>query len=254
MSEAWSSDLTYGYLERLLDAARERFELRPLRDGPGGPGDPPRAIVRHDVDVSLRHAVALAEREAGWGVQATFLVQVDCPLYRLDDDGRAALARIASLGHELGLHVDVGEPGVEDGSPVVIEQRVQAAAERLSAATGEPIRSLSFHRPAPTLLRGPNTIAGMVNAYGEQLMSAYLSDSEGRWRHGEPLPLVRASEGRFLQLLVHPIWWADQHLSPGDRLQEFFEGETARMNPAEIEAFDAELLRAVEPAKRSGLA
>jgi hypothetical protein len=254
MTCAWSDELTYGYFERLLEGTRELFELRRLRDGAGTDADPPRAIVRHDVDVCLWRAVALAECEARWGVASTYLVQVDSPLYRLDDDqGRAALRRLAELGHEVGLHVDVGSTTVDGDVTAAIEPRVRAARERLMALTGAPVESVSFHRPAPWLLRGPNRICGMVNAYGRELMATYLSDSEGRWRHGEPLPHVRAAKSRVVQLLIHPIWWAERHLSPGDRLQEFFEASIKRMTPAEVETFDVELLRAVEPARRSGL-
>ena len=247
---AWSDEFTYDYLERLLEATRKRFELRLLRDGPGTDTDPPRAILRHDVDVSPRRAVCLAEHESDWGVAATYLVQVDCPLYRLDDsEGRSGLARLAQLGHEVGLHVDVNA-AAED--PAAIETRVDVARGQLEELTGGPVRSVSFHRPLPGLLRGPTHVAGLVNAYGGELMTAYLSDSEGRWRQGEPIGQIRAVEGRFLQLLVHPIWWAEGHLSPADRLEEFFVTETRDMAPGEVETFDYELFRAVEPPERRG--
>ena len=85
-------------------------------------------------------------------------------------------------------------------------------------------------------------------------MEAYMSDSEGRFRHGNPLPLMKEQQGQTLQLLIHPIWWGEQHLTPGDRLQAFFDESTQAMSSERTESFDAELLRAVEPAKRSGLA
>jgi len=254
VTSAWSADLTYGYLERLLTVVREAFDLRLLRDGPGTDADPPRAIIRHDVDVCLGRALALAEREAQWGVRSTYLLQVDCPLYDLDDvEGRAALGRLAALGHEVGLHVDVGQAMSDDNMTSAVEARIRDAQERLAALSGTTVESVSFHRPAPALLRGPDRIHGLVNAYGETLMTAYLSDSEGRWRNGEPLPQVRATKARLLQLLIHPIWWDEYHLSPGDRLQEFFDSSIEGMTPEEVETFDAELLRAVEPAKRTGL-
>jgi hypothetical protein len=254
MSCAWSAELTYDYLKRLLEGARESFALHPLRDGAGTDADPPRAIVRHDVDVSLRRAVTLAEHEARWGVVSTYLVRVDSPLYRLDDEeGHAALRRLMELGFEIGLHIDVG-PATNDGDMIAaVEPRVRKAREHLVALSGVSVESVSFHRPVPALLGGPDRICDMVNAYGRGLMAAYLSDSEGRWRQGEPLPHVRATKGRLLQLLVHPIWWAEEHLSPGDRLQEFFQTSIEEMTPAQAEIFDVELLRAVGLPQRSGL-
>ena len=132
------------YLERLLDAARARFELRPLRDGPAPAGEPPRTLVRHDIDVCLRSALRLAEREAQWGLQSTYLVQVDCPLYQLDDrDGREILHQLSGLRHEVGLHVDVGALGSD-----ALEGRVQDARGQLESVLDAPVQSVSFHRPA----------------------------------------------------------------------------------------------------------
>ena len=250
MTGGWSEELTYSYLHRLLNAVTERFDLRLLRDAEGDP-QAPCAVLRHDVDVCLKPAVALAEREADWGVRATYLVQVDCPLYRLDDDaGQTALAKIAELGHEIGLHVDVELAA--RGGPAAIERRVGEAASVLASMTGAAVQTVSFHRPSPDLIRGPERVAGMINAYARPLMARYLSDSEGRWREGEPLAQVESTQSRFLQLLVHPIWWAEDHLSPGDRLQRFFEARARAMTTAEIELFDRELLRAVGPAQRTG--
>ena len=233
---------------------RGRFELRPLGDGPGGDADPPRALLRHDVDVSLGPALTLAEREAGWGVAASYMVQLDCPLYRVDDrEGRAALARLVELGHEVGLHVDV-ESVPADSGWAGIEALVAAAARRLEELCRQRVRSVSFHRPTARMLRGPDRIAGLVNAYGASLMALYMSDSEGRWRGGEPTPRIRAAAGRLLQLLVHPVWWGERHLDPADRLQALFETTTAGMEPRARQQFDAELLRAVGPARRRGLA
>ena len=60
---------------------------------------------------------------------------------------------------------------------------------------------------------------GKVNAYSRELMSWYLSDSAGNWREGEPLPLLSNPDRPLLQLLIHPFWWGEEHMSAGDRLQ-----------------------------------
>jgi hypothetical protein len=249
----WSADLTFSYLERLLNATRETFELHLLRDCSGDDADPARAIVRHDVDLSLSLAVTMAEYEAGWKVASTYHVLLDAPLYRLDDTpGHAALRRLSELGHEIGLHIDVGDVNERDDLPSVIEQRACAGRARLEELIDAPVESVSFHRPAPEVLRGPDTICGMVNAFGKTMMANYLSDSEGRWRHGEPIPLVRATTDRLLQLLIHPVWWADHHLPAADRLQEFFVAETQGMTQKETETFDTKLLSIHAPLQRSG--
>jgi hypothetical protein len=80
-----------------------------------------------------------------------------------------------------------------------------------------------------------------VNAYARELMGWYLSDSGGRWREGEPLPLLARPRGPVLQLLTHPIWWDATHQAPADRLEAFVAAATAGQTTAERAAFSATL-------------
>src|SRR5205823_1486511 len=103
------------------------------------------------------------------------------------------------------------------------------------------VKSLSFHRPIPWLLRGPLLIGSRVNAYAAELMEWYLSDSKGCWREGEPLPKLRQPQGSKLQLLTHPIWWGDTHLTPAERLDEFAKEKTWRLSHSKAAEFDLAL-------------
>src|SRR5207302_922810 len=133
------------------------------------------------------------------------------------------------------LHFDFEDPAQRAGGAVVeaVEPAIAAACARLEAASGQPVRSLSFHRPLPQFLRGPSLVAGRVNAYARELMDWYLSDSGGRWRQGEPLPMLEHPTRPMLQLLTHPIWWAEQHQAPPDRLDAFLTAATVGLSAAE---------------------
>ena len=80
-----------------------------------------------------------------------------------------------------------------------------------------------------------------VNAYSRELMAWYLSDSKGNWREGEPLPKLLKPDKYLLQLLIHPIWWGDEHILPEDRLQAYFEVTTKGYSLERIKAFDVAL-------------
>ena len=246
LSAAWAGDFSYDYFRRLLRAAQAGFDVHPIADAPRvvRATGRPKLLLRHDVDVSLTRALRLAEVEHGLGARATYMVMLNSPLYAVDAaESRAVLRRLLALGHEVGLHFDFDEPRQRraDASVEAAEPAIAAACARLEDLTGQPVRSVSFHRPLPQFLRGPWAVAGRVNAYARELMAWYLSDSGGRWREGEPLPMLQRPRGRVLQLLTHPIWWGDEHQAPADRLDSFFAAETAEMAPERRAAFDAAL-------------
>jgi hypothetical protein len=251
---AWAGDFTYDFLRELFAIARERGDVRLLADGIDAPG----LIVRHDIDLSLERAVAVGAAEAEAGVRATFLVMVDSPLYRLDSrPSRAALDALRAQGHDVGLHMDLGPRGEVPG--LVIEDiapEVEACRERLASVLADDVRSISFHRPPDPLVAALGPVAavcGMVNAYADPLMRCYLADSAGAWRHGDPRPMLRRPPCDTVQLLIHPFWWGDEHLSGADRLEAFYRQQVGGLAPFDALAFDRTLANVVRRARRTGL-
>lgn len=229
MGGGWSADLSYRYYERMLERLASDFHPILMRDAAerADRGEP-YVIVRHDVDVSPRVALDMAGIEARHGIAATYMVLVNSPLYRIEEHAtRDALKRMADMGHEVALHFDLEEEHRRNGcsSPEAVEPEIRIAADRLASALGSPVESVSFHRPIAAFIRGPLRVAGMINAYAADLMHWYLSDSDGRWREGEPLALLQQPRADLLQLLVHPIWWGHSSLSCGDRLAAFVSEE-----------------------------
>lgn len=168
-------------------------------------------ILRHDVDYSIEKAVRIAELEAELGLRSTYFILLGGPFYNvLAPKGRQALRRIASLGHEIGLHFDTS--AYPDDSAAA---RANFAAERdlLAASSGVPVRSASQHNPSD---KNPLDLGGLVelDAYAPALMTRYryVSDSCMRWRSETPLDLIES--GADVYFLTHPIWWT----TPGQSL------------------------------------
>lgn len=204
---AWDADFSYGYLELLYGRIRSSFDLCTVGDFSGTTSHGrPTALIRHDVDVSLDHALRLAERETGWGVRTTYHVMIDSPFYDVGSDRSIASIRaIAAMGHEVGLHYDVVARQTEDTHPRVREKDIAAACGVLEDILDGPVRSLSFHRPIPEVMGGPLRIAGRISSYSAPLFLWYLSDSRGRWREGNPIDSLTRPRGEVLQVLIHPI-------------------------------------------------
>ena len=113
---SFDEELTYQNFESILEALKLQFDIRLLRDRFCHTTARPTLFMRHDIDVSLKSAVRLAEIESRVGVHATYMVSPNSPLYRIADDvGRSALGRLCELGHEIALHFDISEHDRSDG-------------------------------------------------------------------------------------------------------------------------------------------
>jgi hypothetical protein len=247
---AWAEDFSYDYYRRVLRIIKENFKLYVVADAPQAIREEgKRLIMRHDVDVSLHRALDLARVEGKAGVAATYMIIPNAPLYSIGDRKSVAILQdILSLGHEVGLHFDLSE---RDRKATVslknVTDKIECACGQLELALGgTQVRSISFHRPPAALLGGPLLVAGRVNAYGKEIFSAgYLSDSKGMWRSGEPIPGLMKPGMNLVQLLTHPIWWGERHLSASERLEQYFRSETQGRPPKAAAQFDTLLTQVV---------
>ena len=156
-------------------------------------------LLRHDVDLSLDAAVAMAEIETGLGASSTYFVMTQSPFYNLDSAvGRDAVERLRALGHRVAYH------GVWPN----------AAVDRRFGF--DPL--LAWHNPDPGYMTRP--VAGADNAMDPRFtgegFANYRSDSNMRWRHGDVLPDLRRRRFAWLQLLIHPELW----MFPGETLRD----------------------------------
>lgn len=247
MSPGWSSDFSYGYFRQILQAIQSNFEWHLLCDALEilDTSGKPKLILRHDIDISLKMALKMAEIEHDFGICATYMVITNAPFYCLDDKvSKDILRQLIAMGHEVALHFDLDDAERNNHCTIsLLDAKIQSACKQLEQIIDRPVHSISFHRPMPQFLRGPLTVSGMINAYAQELMDWYLSDSKGCWREGEPLPKLLRPEKSLLQLLIHPFWWGDEHMSPEDRLQEFFDAETQGQSHQYQRALDAHLIK-----------
>jgi peptidoglycan/xylan/chitin deacetylase (PgdA/CDA1 family) len=194
----------------------------------------------------------MAEIECQHKVRGTYMFIPNSRLYNLQTNGgRQVLSQLVEMGHEIALHFDLDETTRLNGSGLnEIEKEINRACQIMEEITGDSVRSVSFHRPTPSLLYGPLTIGKRTNAYAAELMVNYISDSRGQWQR-PALEIPRERE-TVTQLLIHPIWWGTEHISPEDRLQEFFESESREQSPEAIADLDANLIFTVPGLRRRG--
>jgi len=182
-------------------------------------------VLRHDVDLSLEAACALAEIEAACGVHSVFHVLLTADVYNpASRRSQALLARIRALGHRIGLHID---PAALPKEPAAMQERLAHLFHYATFILG-PLDSYSIHRPAATGQMGmlkpskfsfPVPLYADDDLYREHLI--YRSDSRREWRHGDLLAELKHLQGRSLQLNLHPVWWTATAASREEVLKHF---------------------------------
>jgi hypothetical protein len=194
-------------LRRLLRRSHELgYEPRLF----GDQGRPGRFVLwRHDIDLELEAAVALAELEAEEGVRSTFFLMARSAFYNLfSPAGEEAARRIAGLGHALGVHVDLGATRDAHLDDEQIRERVAREQSLVEAALpGLFDRWVSFHNPPADVVG--RDVPGVQSAYGPAFLRdvRYASDSLRRFAGGPFEEVLEAGHER-LCLLLHPVLWA----------------------------------------------
>ena len=188
-------DFSLGHYRELLRAAQAGGYRFAGFDVPPEPGV---VILRHDVDLSLAGALAMAEVEAEEGAWSTWFLMTRSVFYNLaSSEGVRAIERLRSLGHRVAHHAVW--PDVD------------------LAARFDPV--VAWHNPDPEYMRAP--IDGAANVMEEPFFDPqhYRSDSNQHWRHGCPHEQLARGEFDWLQLLTHPEIWA----FPGATMRESME-------------------------------
>jgi hypothetical protein len=176
----------------LLDAAKAGGYRFATFDREPRAGD---LFLRHDVDLSLRAALRLAELESQADAQATYFLMTRSVFYNLaSEEGERTLARLRQLGHRVGHHAL--QPNLD------LDERF------------DPV--VAWHNPDPEFMATP--IDGAVNVMSEPWFSRehYRSDSNQHWRSGCPHTALAQGALEWAQVLTHPEIW----VYPGETMRE----------------------------------
>jgi hypothetical protein len=191
------------HYRELLEAAKAGGYRWAGFDRAPEPGD---LLLRHDVDLSLDAALALAAVEAEAGAWSTWFLMTRSVFYNLaSSEGERALARLRELGgriahHAVWPHVDLDE-------------------------RFEPV--VAWHNPEPEYMKEP--IPGAANVMTAPWFDPdhYRSDSNQQWRHGCPHESLARGEPDWLQLLVHPEIWVYDGDTMGESMRSFLDADRA---------------------------
>jgi peptidoglycan/xylan/chitin deacetylase (PgdA/CDA1 family) len=151
-------------------------------------------LWRHDCDMSLNRARAVAELDAQYGVRSTFFILPHSEFYNVLELSQTRLVReIINFGHDIGLHLDVN---FHRGTQNVFnfEKAIEQDTKLLEDLAETKIDSFSFHNPTPEILEfDASEYSGLINCYSKEIRETidYASDSNGYWRHRPIIPTVQ---------------------------------------------------------------
>jgi hypothetical protein len=191
------------HYRELLDAARAGGYRWAGFDDPPEQGA---IILRHDVDLSLDAALALAELEADAGAWSTWFLMTRSVFYNLaSQDGERAVARLRELGHRVAHHAVWPHVDLDDRFDPVV----------------------AWHNPDPEYMREP--IEGATNVMTAPWFDPdhYRSDSNQHWRSGCPHDALAQGDFEWLQLLTHPEIWVYDGARMGETMQSFLDADRA---------------------------
>ena len=225
---ASAADFTEANYRRALELAGRHYSFASYDNRPPGR----HVLWRHDLDYSVHRGLRIAEIEAELGVRSTYFMYPRSQFYNLLSELVLPKARrIIELGHNLGLHFDPTAYGAMSREELV--RHIEFERDLLAEIFGVVPVAVSFHMFG--VLEGPplddDVMAGMVNAYGRAIQSAYgyCSDSNGVWRHRRLFDVLEEAKEDRLQVLTHPEWWTPEPMPARGRIQRCLDGQAAAL-------------------------
>lgn len=205
-------DFSFRHYFDVLADARENYNfIGPLRDLYNLRERESFIILRHDVDISLEHALKVAQMEYDHNLHSTFFILLHSQFYNaLTKKNISIIQKISELGHEIGLHYDTSVlPKSISNARLQIANEVKI----LENISGQKIMSITQHNPTTSAKLNPKLISGFLDAMHNSLTKSanYISDSVQNWRKG--CMCNHVGKHAKLQILTHPIWWHDAPMS-----------------------------------------
>lgn len=237
-------DFSFRHYEEIIQLAKQKYDFflfsnyLSKRDN----RERPRLYLRHDVDLSLEKALAMAKVDKNNDVISTFFIRFDSLYYNVfTPEFRSIIQEILSFGHQVGVHFDDQSNRVAnnldfDKSIDKIKIQIGLLSEYFNI---QPV--VSFHRPGDVWFGKDLFTYGLISTYSDVFFNKtkYLSDSRGAWKEGCVCKyLQQNNSGRDLQILTHPIWWDNESKIAATVLSDFLNDKLLHLDSQMANEFE----------------
>lgn len=179
-------------------------------------------ILRHDVDLDVEAAYRMAKIENNLGIKSTYFFLVGSEFYNLlSKKTEKTIRDILLMGHQIGLHFDPMKYYIKTENDYIAAVTEECSVLR-HIFGDKTVCVFSIHRPSKNLLDSDISVDGIINAYSNRFFKEYeyFSDSRMYWKK-DVLSAVNGSKYNRMQILIHPIWYADTNSDIIGRLSAF---------------------------------
>jgi len=175
-------------------------------------------VMRHDVDLSLKHALVMAKVEKELGIKSTYFVRTQGVFDPFSSENLKYLGKILELGHEIGIHYEFDDKPLNEFKASVLDEK-----QRFEFSLNTKIFGAALHKTKTIGMKDPdklNIVEDFLpdleleyDAYSDKFLKQmkFISDSKFRWR--EVCMCNHIKKKSKLCILTHPIWWSDKTTS-----------------------------------------
>jgi hypothetical protein len=208
-------EFTYEHYKECIKSAKKLgFSFYAIHDFLDKKPESKFILMRHDVDLSLKSALNIAEIENSLGISSTYFIRTNGIFDVFSGKNSAIIKKISELGHEIGIHYDSDIIAKRDFKKEIlsiktkmekiIKKRIFGASLHKVKKSGikEEINKLNF---AEEYL---DDLGLEYDAYSDIFIRKmkYISDSARKWREGCMCSHIKKENK--LCILTHPIWWS----------------------------------------------
>lgn len=164
-------------------------------------------FLRHDVDISLKKALEMAEIEAKQDFHSTYYILLSSPFYNaFDVENLERIRMIKELGMGIGLHFDAS---ITNANPRDISREIMVQINLLQYYIGRMDGlSVTFHKPFMGVDVGTETVDYLnqqdIYSPNHDTKFKYISDSGHNWRED---PVETILSYNYIHLNTHPEWY-----------------------------------------------
>jgi len=195
-------------------------------------------LWRHDIDLSVHRAYALAKIEKDLNIKSTYFLFFGSNFYNIfDKEIKNLIFKIKLLGHDLGLHFDSSQYEINNKNQ--LEKYLFFEKNILEKIFDVDIKVFSYHSPSKEILKyNDYKYAKMINVYAKYFIEnvEYCSDSDGYWRHKRLEDFLSADFDK-IQVLTHPGWWQKNSAPAFSRVKRCINGRSQNVKNEYINTF-----------------
>jgi len=210
----WVRDYRLANYKRFLEGLQsELFDIRVIDDyiAETLSQNKVNVFIRHDVDISLKRTLRMAEVERGLGIHSTYLFRMYAERYSFEE-AIPIIRKLAEWGFDTGLHYETLSKmsGDKDRALQLFEENIRdirkIAPVNIVAAHGQ--RNYKNRE----IWKDIDKDALHIKSLYDMDSDMYISDAGGKRLTSKKEKVLfgrvyEAKAGDVVQFLIHPDWW-----------------------------------------------